>query len=420
MFRGIADQILGRAGSGRVQTVFASDVSQLQGLVLRELRERDDIPSVVSITWEEAPGLKNELEAVVDAMAEAARSIWPRWYSSPIVRFEQREATPPELAEIISDAKHRSLPFSEAWTKRVWERCQKGKLPISKKVTAAEQVHQLALAIDPHQLVLVVTVLGAATKKGRLQTLTRAVEWMAAQAGVPLIFLAPAAWKDRSELDGINYLAIDADVLDETPLEMRAEVPIEHTSIVTNPGADESGVILTPPSSKEGEPGSLQSDLVKTATTPTPRNLVPVPTGTGVVVEPVFDKPRSEVEKHLAQFLSADAELSRLFRWNHPVQVLGPSCSVDLLWDEGRLVIEIDGSSHRTQLQYSKDRKRDYLLLLEGYTTLRLTNESVIHDVELVIEQIRKVVHHLQAKGIAKTHGTESQTGTRAVAHAHG
>ncbi|HXS19469.1 MAG TPA: DUF559 domain-containing protein, partial [Polyangiaceae bacterium] len=72
------------------------------------------------------------------------------------------------------------------------------------------------------------------------------------------------------------------------------------------------------------------------------------------------------------------------------------------------------------QLQYNKDRKRDYVLLLEGYTTVRITNETVISDVYVVLEQIRNVVHHLQAKGIVKTHGTESPSSVGAVAHAHG
>lgn len=412
MFRGAADEIWGRAGSNRVQTVFASDVGQLQDFLLRELRERDDVASVISVTWEEAPGLKNELDAVVDAMARAALSIWPRWYSSPIARFEQRDDPLPDLEQVISRAKQQTLQFSEAWTKRVWARCQKNKLPLSKKVVAAEQVRQLALAIDPANLMLVVTVLRPEAKKGRLQTLARALEWMAAQSGAPLVFLAPVEWKDRSELDVVNFEAIDADAM-----EVHSAGAQDEGGLI-DPSADESGVILSPSRKLDETSRSLQNAAHSLFLKKSPRD----PIQAGVVVEPFFGKPHpnSQVENYLEEHLALDEELRPLFTWNHPMPLLGSLCSVDLLWEDGRLVIELDGSSHLKPLQYNKDRGRDYLLLLGGYTTVRITNESVISNVALVIEQIRNVVRLLQAKGIANIHGTEPQAGTRAVAHAHG
>lgn len=423
MFQGLAQHLMGRAQCGRVQTVFASDVSRLRAWVLDELREGDVVPSVVSVTWDEAPGLRNELDAVIEAMAQAALSIWPRWYSSPIARFEASTEANPSLERVVSYARQQSLAFSETWTQRVWERCAKNKLPIAKRVVAAEQVRQLALAIDPHHLVLVVSVLRAETKKGRLQTLARAVEWMAAQTRAPLVFLAPAEWRDRAELDAVNFDAIDGDSLGihsfMTAAEPDLRVDATARDDLTPASADESGVILSP--SREGDASSAPvADVPVHALVQA--GVAAIQCKTGVVVEPIYGKPHplSTVEQHLAKHLAADDELKALFWWNHPMQVLGSGCKVDLLWQAGGLVIEVDGPDHLVANKYNADRRRDYVLLLEGYTTLRITNDAVNYDVGVVIEQIRKVVHHLQAKGTAKTNGSESQTGLSAVAHAHG
>lgn len=61
MFRGVVDQILGRAGSGRVQTVFASDVSQLLGLFVLD-EAKDFVPSSASV-----PGKDNIIRLAAQA-----------------------------------------------------------------------------------------------------------------------------------------------------------------------------------------------------------------------------------------------------------------------------------------------------------------------------------------------------------------
>ena len=65
---------------------------------------------------------------------------------------------------------------------------------------------------------------------------------------------------------------------------------------------------------------------------------------------------------------------------------------VDFLCPEKRLVIEIDGDSHDTQINY--DRRRDAYLHAAGYRVLRLTNEDVTQELEgsmrLVLETLRR------------------------------
>src|SRR5208337_5530226 len=104
--------------------------------------------------------------------------------------------------------------------------------------------------------------------------------------------------------------------------------------------------------------------------------------------------PLSEIEKRLAQAISADTELAPLFAFNQSVDtVRGSRPKVDLVWPAGRLVVEIDGyGSHGNRMAFMYDRHRDYELILSGYTVLRLANEEIAQDIEKSIEKIRDLV----------------------------
>lgn len=78
--------------------------------------------------------------------------------------------------------------------------------------------------------------------------------------------------------------------------------------------------------------------------------------------------------------------------WKFRRQVpVGPFI-VDFLCAEKRLVIEIDGDSHDTQIAY--DKRREAYLHAAGYRVLRLTNEQVTHELEasmrLVLEFLER------------------------------
>ncbi|HEX3852373.1 MAG TPA: DUF559 domain-containing protein, partial [Polyangiaceae bacterium] len=57
---------------------------------------------------------------------------------------------------------------------------------------------------------------------------------------------------------------------------------------------------------------------------------------------------------------------------------------------------EVDGNEHRGEAAFSKDRDRDYRVFMSGYTTLRVTNGEVIHNIDGVVTKIRSVVKRLQ------------------------
>jgi very-short-patch-repair endonuclease len=104
--------------------------------------------------------------------------------------------------------------------------------------------------------------------------------------------------------------------------------------------------------------------------------------------------PLSEVEKRLAQAVGADAELASLFVFNQSIEtVRGTRPRVDLLWQKGRLVVELDGyGTHGNRAAFMYDRHRDYELILSGYTVLRLSNDEVAQDYGKAVEKIRDLV----------------------------
>jgi hypothetical protein len=127
-----------------------------------------------------------------------------------------------------------------------------------------------------------------------------------------------------------------------------------------------------------------------------------------VPVESRFIGPRSRahhasaVERRVEAALAVDAELGPLFSCNELVS-LGPlrtAPRVDLLWREGRVVVELDGPEHRRDPAFSADRHRDYELLVAGYLVLRITNEQVEADLQRAVEKIRDVVRLRRPTGV--------------------
>jgi very-short-patch-repair endonuclease len=112
--------------------------------------------------------------------------------------------------------------------------------------------------------------------------------------------------------------------------------------------------------------------------------------------------PLSEVERRLASALRDDNELAPLFAFNQSVTtVRGSRPRVDLVWTEGRLVVELDGyGSHGNRAAFIYDRQRDYELSLSGYTVLRLPNDEVEQDCGKAIDKIRDLVRLRQRQAM--------------------
>jgi very-short-patch-repair endonuclease len=109
----------------------------------------------------------------------------------------------------------------------------------------------------------------------------------------------------------------------------------------------------------------------------------------------------SAIEQRVEAALRRDPELGPLFSCNETVSIngFGSPPRVDLLWREGRVVVELDGPDHQDDPKFANDRHRDYELLIAGYLVLRITNDQVETDLQQAIEKIRTVVRFRQSMG---------------------
>jgi very-short-patch-repair endonuclease len=214
-------------------------------------------------------------------------------------------------------------------------------LPRVRNASPEVEFAQLCDATSPAGLVLVTSLDVTASP----EALIRAVEWMAATAGVALIVLTrempPAAPPFERILFGSRAFAKPQVASPRDPVALsRIEAPR----------------ILAKPE---------------------------------IVGRP---HPLSNVEQRIAKLLQADEELRAVFDHNQFVtEIAGPRTQVDLVWRKGRIVVEFDGDEHWRE-KYRADRHRDYELLRAGYLVLRITNGEVLEDAGRALEKIRDVV----------------------------
>ena len=90
-----------------------------------------------------------------------------------------------------------------------------------------------------------------------------------------------------------------------------------------------------------------------------------------------------------------DKQLGVRFRRQHPI---GPYI-VDFAAPTGRVVIEIDGPTHR---DFEKDALRDADLVSRGWRMLRFGNFDVFGDTNQVVSFIRRVVEKRSAGATAR------------------
>ena len=70
---------------------------------------------------------------------------------------------------------------------------------------------------------------------------------------------------------------------------------------------------------------------------------------------------------------------------------------VDFLCAERRLVIELDGGQHASNIEH--DKRRDAWLQDRGYSTLRFWNNQVLVETDAVLEKIIRVLEGQKTDG---------------------
>ena len=73
-------------------------------------------------------------------------------------------------------------------------------------------------------------------------------------------------------------------------------------------------------------------------------------------------------------------------------QVVLGNFIVDFVCFEQRLIVEIDGPSHESEVGKAADAERDAWLKSQGFRIVRLPNELVIGSTELAVQRIHEAL----------------------------
>jgi len=100
---------------------------------------------------------------------------------------------------------------------------------------------------------------------------------------------------------------------------------------------------------------------------------------------------RNKFEERFLTVLDANDLLRP--RFNADLYVRGQFFKPDCLWERERLIAELDGGEvHNTDHAFQSDRKRDRILLAEGYRTTRVTWDQLRDEPAEVVSDLRSAL----------------------------
>ncbi len=329
--------------------------------------------------WSVLPPQETLISDLLGHLARVALGLWPRWYGlddlSMIRRFTATLQVETQVQALLhhlqTHAPAQVSSLSLSWLQAAADQCRRGTEPLLTRFPRELQFAQLAFAIEPHQLIILLAVDDPQPQPFHLYGLARALAWISQATPARIALLLPATLADHPELESVLY---DAIRLNQSPANATPA-----RAIVTQ--ATQASASTT-----EQQPFSVSDDTEQQKGFIWPIRGQPHPFSPG--------------EQLLAARLATDLELGSLFQCNATVHsVRGAQYLVDLLWKSGQVVVEIDGYQvHSKRPAFSADRQRDYELLISGYLVLRLSHDEVMQDVVLAVEKIRDVVHYRKTK----------------------
>lgn len=299
------------------------------------------------------------IASVVALLGHAVLSTWPVWFGDHDFGWYRDDALGNEqLRHRIRELTARDGRISSSWIGPAARQAASGTVP-RVATDPGLQLFQLSLALSRAGIILIIPF----PSRYDLQVAAVAVElveWLVRHAPAAVVPLIPVDWPDEAPLDRLLFNA--------WTLTARDGVPVTDWESVPGGNADS-------PTSGDSE-FSYERDVP------------------AVSAIRGFPHPLSEIEKRVWRYLAEDLELAALFSCNQTVLTIrGNSPRVDLLWADGRLVVELDGfADHSVRDAFERDRHRDYELLLSGYQVLRITNDEINRDLEAAIGKIRDVV----------------------------
>jgi hypothetical protein len=277
------------------------------------------------------------VEGILDIFAEASRSLWPTWHNDIVFPLRD-DALGRHALDIAAREAAKGIPgVSRSWLESAARLALAGRSPRVRAASAAIELGQLALTINRYGLVLVADV-ETPPDGADAAAWVHALEWVAAHLNGAVVALVAKLPPSTPPFDRILYGARAV----ASPREIEERIAAPSAWIAPWRGAP--------------HPGSV-------------------------------------AEQRLAAALAADPELAPLFVFNQFIETArGSRPRVDLVWNEGRLVVEIDGYAlHGNRLAFAQDRHRDFELALSGYVVLRLTNDEIAEDMAKAVHKIREI-----------------------------
>ena len=301
---------------------------------------------VVTHIWDLLPNQRQSIADVVGTLAQISFELWPAWYQQDDLFIEAGALATDALMNKYSCSALQATRdnISLPWLKTAVNACQQQKVPFLRDFPHNLQLTQLAFALELDGLIL--TIADPQPSSYCLLGLAKAVTWIAGHTNSRTILILPESLATSNELESILYGAIAL--------------------------------------------STVESSFQQTQT----------PREAKHIIFPIHGRPHpfSPGEQKLAILLAQDTELASLFKFNQRLQTIRLNdYVVDLVWAEGRVVVEIDGYRHHgNRFGFSRDRNRDYELLISDYIVLRLPHDEVMSDAEVAIEKIRDVVRFRQ------------------------
>ena len=323
----------------------------------------DEQHRLVLVPLKQIPRIENLISTVMGCLAEAALALWPCWYG-----VENIAEQPP--SSLMLDSKKGSV--QRHWFEAAKHYSALGKIPLIKSIPNTVQVEQLALAIALKELVVVISTSSENSPDERLLGIAQTANWLAREAQVRVAVLLPESAQQRAALDSILFNALHLDVV------------LPDNYAVANKSKDGIDVPI-------GGGKTPQEHRSKKH---------PIPDEEHYRILPIIGHPHpfSPGEQALATAIRADSELAPLFGFNLYVDsTKGSHFLVDLLWRDGRMVIEVDGYRfHSNRASFASDRQRDFELLISHYRVVRITHDEAVTGTATAIAKIREVVHFIQ------------------------
>jgi len=303
---------------------------------------------ILSIPLAKIPIITTLSDTIISRLAERLLLLWPDWYEGKVGPCESVGQIP----KFVQAAVDQCPDIQSAWLRTACNCCVKQRPPTSKKIAAAIQARQLGLALGGSTRIVSILVNESNPSDVSLIGLSRSAEWISREASVSVLLMMNPSLKNRVELDAVNYFG---------GFELDAIHP----------------VLNAPPELDDGVVKRWRSEELH-------------------AVSPILGRPHpsSPGENRLANQLASDPELKSLFQFNVAViSRFDNRYIVDLLWEAGRVVVEVDGYGYHSNVaQFNADRERDYELLVSDYVVLRLPHDFVVADPALACERIRDVV----------------------------